>query len=62
MLTCLQLALLLRPPLDPVPEDNGVLYQGEEDQHDAGKQPNLQGSHGVGDWYLGSVMPGEMNV
>ena len=62
LLTRLQLALFLRPPLDTVPQDDGVLYQGEEDQHDTGKQPNLQGCHWVRDGYLRSVIPQGMNV
>ena len=28
-------------------EDDGVLHQGEEDQHHTGQQPHLHGCHGV---------------
>ena len=52
--THLQSQLLLRPPLDPVPEYDGVLDQGEEDQHHAGQQPDLQRCHRVGHRDLGA--------
>ena len=36
------------PPLDSVPEDEAVLGQGEEHEHHAGQQPDLQRRHRVG--------------
>ena len=41
--------------LDTLPEYDGVLHQGEEDQHHAGQQPDLHGSDGVRDGYPGST-------
>ena len=40
----------MSPPLveDDLPEDDGVLHEGEEDEQHAGQQPHLQRGHRVG--------------
>ena len=40
----------MSPPLveDDLPEDDGVLHKGEEDEQHAGQQPHLQRGHRVG--------------
>ena len=40
----------MSPPLveDDLPEDDGVLHEGEEDEQHAGQQPHLQRRHRVG--------------
>ena len=47
---------MVSPPLveDDLPEDDGVLHQGEEDEHHAGQQPDLQRCHRVGHRDLGA--------
>ena len=41
---------MVSPPLveDDLPEDDGVLHEGEEDEQHAGQQPHLQRRHRVG--------------
>ena len=40
--------------LNTLPQNDGILHQGEEDQHHAGQQPDLHGSDGVRDRYPGA--------
>ena len=35
--------------MDTLPQYDGVLHQGEEDEHHAGQEPDLHGSDSVGD-------------
>ena len=51
----LELPLRRLSPLDAVPEDDRVLHEGEEDEHHAGQQPDLQRRHRVGHRDLGAA-------
>ena len=47
-IVCILLDLLqLSVVRDPLLEDDGVLHQGEEDEHHAGQQPDLHCSHSI---------------
>ena len=48
-LACLEPGPVLPPQLDQVPQDEGVLGQGGEDQADAAADPVLEGSLLTGD-------------